>query len=172
VIAGDSAGGGLTVATLLALRDARAPLPAAGVCISPWVDLACAGESYTTRAAVDPIVKPEGVGMMATAYLAGRDATTPLASPICADLAGLPPLLVQVGDAEVLLDDSVQLAERAQKAGVDVALEVWPEMIHVWHWFFPMLDEGQQAIDRIGEYLESLWGAPGAPQAPRAPGPE
>ncbi len=93
--------------------------------------------------------------MMAEAYLAGRDAATPLASPLCADLAGLPPLLVHVGDAEVLLDDSVQLAERARKAGVEVTLEVWPEMIHVWHWFFPMLDEGQAAIDGIGAFVRA-----------------
>ena len=153
VIAGDSAGGGLTVATLLALRDAGVPLPAAGVCISPWVDLTCGGASYTTRAAVDPIVTREGVGAMATAYLAGKDPKTPVASPLFADLHGLPPLLIQVGDAEVLLDDAVLLAERARKAGVDATLDVWDAMIHVWHWFFPMLDEGQAAIDRIGEFV-------------------
>ena len=153
VIAGDSAGGGLTVATLLALRDAGVPLPAAGVCISPWVDLTCSGGSYRTRAEADPIVKGESVGQMATAYLAGKDAKTPLASPLFADLRDLPPLLIQVGDDEVLLDDAVQLAERARKAGVDATLDVWDQMVHVWHWFFPMLDEGQQAIDRIGEFV-------------------
>ena len=155
VIAGDSAGGGLTVATLLALRDAGVPLPAAGVCISPWVDLTCSGGSYTTRADADPIVKRSGVSEMATAYLAGKDPATPLASPMFADLTGLPPLLVQVGDAEVLLDDSVQLAERAGKAGVSATLDVWPSMIHVWHWFFPMLDEGQAAIDKIGAFVRA-----------------
>jgi phosphinothricin tripeptide acetyl hydrolase len=155
VIAGDSAGGGLTVATLLALRDGGVPLPAGGVCISPWVDLTCGGGSYATRAGADPIVKRAGVEEMATAYLGGRDATTPLASPLFADLHGLPPLLVHVGDDEVLLDDAVQLAERARKAGVEATLEVWPKMIHVWHWFFPMLDEGQAAIDRIGEFVRA-----------------
>jgi len=155
VIGGDSAGGGLTVATLLALRDAGVQLPAAGVCISPWVDLTCAGGSYATRADVDPIVKRDGVAMMATAYLGGQDAKTPLASPLFADLRGLPPLLIQVGDDEVLLDDSVQLAERARKAGVEATLDVWPKMVHVWHWFFPMLDEGQAAIDRIGEFVNA-----------------
>jgi acetyl esterase/lipase len=155
VVAGDSAGGGLTVATLLALRDARVALPAAGVCISPWVDLACGGASYTTREAADPIVMRKSVSEMAAAYLAGRDATTPLASPICADLRGLPPLLIHVGDDEVLLDDAVQLAERARKAGVEAALEVWPKMIHVWHWFFPMLEEGQAAIDGIGAFVRA-----------------
>jgi phosphinothricin tripeptide acetyl hydrolase len=155
VIAGDSAGGGLTVATLVALREARVPLPAAAVCLSPWTDLSCSGKSYRTRAAVDPIVTREGVGPMATAYLAGTDAKTVLASPLFADLHGLPPLLIQVGDAEVLLDDATVLAERARKAGVDATLEVWPEMIHVWHWFFPMLDDGQRAIDRIGAFIRA-----------------
>jgi monoterpene epsilon-lactone hydrolase len=155
VIAGDSAGGGLTVATLLALRDAGMPLPAAGVCISPWIDLTCGGGSYTTRAEADPIVKRASVGDMATAYLAGKDPKTPLASPLFADLRGLPPLLIQVGDAEVLLDDAVQLAECARKAGVDATLDVQDAMIHVWHWFFPMLDEGQAAIDRIGDFVRT-----------------
>jgi acetyl esterase/lipase len=156
VIAGDSAGGGLTVATLLALRDGGLPRPAAGVCISPWVDLTCSLPSHATRKAVDPIVTREAVGAMALAYLGGRGATTtPLASPLWGDLHGLPPLLVHVGDDEVLLDDSVQLAENARAAGVDVTLEVWPHMIHVWHWFFPMLDEGQQAIDRIGDFIRA-----------------
>ena len=155
VIAGDSAGGGLTVATLLALRDELAPMPAAGVCISPWVDLTCSGGSYATRAEVDPIVMRDGIDAMATAYLAGEDAKTPLASPLFADLHGLPPLLIHVGDDEVLLDDSVQLAERARKAGVDATLDVWPKMVHVWHWFFRMLDEGQAAIDRIGEFVRA-----------------
>ena len=155
VVAGDSAGGGLTVATLLALRDGGVPQPAAGVCISPWVDLTCGGDSYTTRAAADPIVKRESVDRMATAYLGGRDAKTALASPLFADLRGLPPLLIHVGDAEVLLDDAVQLDERARKAGVASTLEVWDAMVHVWHWFFPMLDEGQAAIDRIGEFVRA-----------------
>jgi phosphinothricin tripeptide acetyl hydrolase len=155
VIAGDSAGGGLAVATLLALRDGGVPLPAAGVCISPWVDLTCSGASYTTRVDVDPIVRAAGVGEMAALYLAGTDPKTPLASPLFADLSGLPPLLIHVGDDEVLLDDSMQLAERARKARVEATLDVWPAMIHVWHWFFPMLEEGQAAIDRIGAFVRT-----------------
>jgi monoterpene epsilon-lactone hydrolase len=154
VVAGDSAGGGLTVATLLALRDAGRPLPAAGVCISPWVDLTCSLPSYTTRAANDPIVTREGVAEMARAYLAGSDAKAPLASPLHADLRGLPPLLIQVGRDEVLLDDSVQLAAQAKAAGVDAALEVWDDMIHVWHWFLPMLDEAERAVARIGDFAK------------------
>jgi phosphinothricin tripeptide acetyl hydrolase len=155
VIGGDSAGGGLTVATLLALRDARLPLPAGGVCISPWVDLTCSGGSYRTKAAVDPIVTRTGVEEMARAYLGSSAARTPLASPLFADLRGLPPLLVHVGSDEVLLDDAVQLADRARSAGVDATLEVWDRMIHVWHWFLPMLDEAQAAVDGIGRFTRA-----------------
>jgi monoterpene epsilon-lactone hydrolase len=153
VIAGDSAGGGLTVATLLALRDARLPRPAGGVCISPWVDLTCGGASYRTKAEADPIVKEASVGEMARAYLGAMPPRTPLASPLFADLRSLPPLLVQVGSDEVLLDDAVQLADRAKAAGVDATLEVWDRMIHVWHWFLPMLDEAQDAVDAIGRFV-------------------
>ncbi|GAB4344010.1 MAG: alpha/beta hydrolase [Candidatus Abyssubacteria bacterium] len=153
VIAGDSAGGGLTVATLVALRDAGQPLPAAAVCLSPWVDLAGTGKSMTAKAAVDPVVQPDGVNWMAQLYLGGREPRTPLASPLYADLSGLPPLLIQVGTAEVLLDDSTRLAERARAAGVSVELEPWEDMIHVWQYFAAMLPEGQQAIDRIGEFV-------------------
>ena len=152
-VAGDSAGGGLTVATLLAIRDAKLPLPGAGACLSPWVDLEGIGESMTTKAGVDPIVQKTGLLQMAAAYLGGKDPRTPLAAPLYADLSGLPPLLIQVGTAETLLDDASRLAERARKAGVTVSYEPWESMIHVWHLFAPMLDEGQQAIDRIGEFV-------------------
>jgi monoterpene epsilon-lactone hydrolase len=155
VIAGDSAGGGLTVATLVALRDAGLPRPAAGVCISPWVDLTCSAPSYAAKATTDPIVVGQSVARMATAYLGAADRRTPLASPLFADLAGLPPLLIHVGSEEVLLDDSIALADRATKAGVGATLDVWPEMIHVWHWFLPMLDEAQAAIDRIGIFARA-----------------
>ena len=155
VIGGDSAGGGLTVATLLALRDARLPLPAGGVCISPWVDLTFSGASYRTRAAIDPIVTRPGIDEMARAYLGATAARTPLASPLFADLRGLPPLLIHVGSDEVLLDDAVQLADRAKAAGVDATLEVWDRMVHVWHWFLPMLDEAQSAVDGIGRFIRT-----------------
>jgi len=158
VVAGDSAGGGLTVATLLALRDAGTALPAAGVCISPWVDLTCSGASYQTKATSDPMVTREGVGRMAAWYLAGADPKAPLASPLYADLRGLPPLLVHVGSEEVLLDDARQLAARAKAAGVEATLCVWPEMVHVWHWFLGMLDEAQAAVDEIGEFVSAKVG--------------
>ena len=152
VIAGDSAGGGLTVATLLALLDARVPLPAGGVCISPWVDLTCSGESYRTKAAADPIVQRASVGEMAKAYLGSASARSPLVSPLFADLHGLPPLLIHVGSDEVLLDDAVRLAERATAASVPTTIEVWDRMIHVWHWFLPMLAEAQSAVEAIGRF--------------------
>ncbi len=155
VIAGDSAGGGLTVATLLALREARLPLPAAGVCISPWVDLTCSGASYQSKAAVDPIVRQAGVAEMARAYLGSTDPRSPLASPLFADLRGLPPLLIHVGGDEVLLDDAVALAERAKAAGVDATLEEYDRMVHVWHWFLPMLDEAQAAVESIGRFARA-----------------
>ena len=155
VIAGDSAGGGLTVAALLALREARVPLPAGGVCISPWVDLTCSGASYATKAAADPIVRRAGVEEMARAYLGATPPRTPLASPLFADLRGLPPLLIHVGSDEVLLDDAVQLAERAKAGGVDATLEIYDRMIHVWHWFLPMLDEAQTAVEAIGRFVRS-----------------
>jgi epsilon-lactone hydrolase len=153
VIAGDSAGGGLTVATLVALRDAAQPLPAAGVCLSPWVDLEGIGESMTTKAAVDPLVDRERLRKLAAYYLGAHNPRTPLAAPLYADLSGLPPLLIQVGTAETLLDDSTRLAERARKAGVDVTLEPWEDMIHVWQAFAAILPEGQRAIERIGEFV-------------------
>jgi len=154
-LAGDSAGGGLVVATLLALRERALPLPAAGVCISPWVDLTCSAASYDTTAARDPIVKRSGVLQMAQHYLGGADAKAPLASPLFADLSGPPPLLIHVGSDEVLLDDATQLAARTRAAGGKVDLEVWPDMIHVWHWFLPWLDEARAAVDGIGRFIRA-----------------
>lgn len=153
VIAGDSAGGGLTVAAMLALREAGDPLPAAGVCLSPWVDMEGIGDSMTAKADVDPMVRREGLVRMAGLYLDGADPRTPLAAPLYADLSGLPPLLIHVGTAETLLDDSTRLCERARAAGVDVTYESWDDMIHVWHIFAPLLPEGQQAVERVGEYV-------------------
>lgn len=158
VVAGDSAGGGLTVATLLALRDQGDPPPAGGVCISPWTDLACTGESMTSRAAEDPMVQRDGLLDMAAAYLAGQDPRAPLASPLYAELRDLPPLLVHVGTAETLLDDATRLAGRAREAGVAVELEVWDDMIHVWHAFAPLLPEADEAIARIGEWVRGRLG--------------
>jgi acetyl esterase/lipase len=155
IVAGDSAGGGLTLATLLALRDAGDPLPAAAVCISPWTDLEITGESMVTKADVDPMIRPQDAKGGAERYHGKADPGHPLISPINADLSGLPPLLVQVGTSEVLLSDSTRLAEQARAAGVDVTLEEWEEMIHVWHFFAFILPEAQQAIERIGEFVKA-----------------
>ncbi len=151
-IAGDSAGGGLVVATLLAIRDAKLPQPAAVALLSPWVDLAGEGASMQTKAASDPMVTKEGLVGMSRAYLHGTDPHHPMASPIYADLTGLAPMLIQVGTAETLLDDSVRLAARAEAGGVAVTLEKWDDMIHVFQ-HFAMLPEAQRAVARIGEYL-------------------
>jgi acetyl esterase/lipase len=153
VISGDSAGGGLAISTLLALRDSKVALPAGAAAISPWTDLTGGGASVVSRAAVDPMVANQGLLLMAKQYAGANDAQDPLISPVFADMRGLPPLLIQVGDAEVLLDDSTRVADRAKTAGVDVKIEVWPEMVHVWHVFAKILPEGQQAIDRIGEFV-------------------
>jgi monoterpene epsilon-lactone hydrolase len=153
VFAGDSAGGGLAVATLVALHARGHRLPAAGVCICPWVDLEITGKSMDTNADADPLVKRDVVTNMAAAYLQGQDPRTPLASPLHAELGGVPPLLIQAGTAETLLDDASRLAERARIAGVDVTFEPWPDMIHVWQWFGSFLPEARQAIDRIGEFI-------------------
>jgi len=153
VIAGESAGGGLTVATLVALRDAGESLPQAGICLSPWVDMEGLGESMITKADIDPIATRDGILMLAKAYLGDTDPRTPLAAPLYADLTGLPPLLIQVGTAEILFDDAMRLADTARAAGVDVTLEPWEDMIHMWHSFAAMLPEGQQAIDRIGRFI-------------------
>ncbi|MBW2280052.1 MAG: alpha/beta hydrolase [Deltaproteobacteria bacterium] len=152
-IAGDSAGGGLSVATLVALRDSGVELPAAGVLLSPWVDLEGVGESSTGKADDDPMIKLDGLLEMAAMYLDGEHARTPLAAPLYADLSGLPPLLIQVGTAEILLDDSTRLAQNAEAAGVEVELEAWEDMIHVWQALAPVVPEATQAVERIGDWL-------------------
>ena len=159
-IGGDSAGGGLTMAMLVALKEGGKPLPAAAVCISPWTDMTMTGESLVSKAEADPMITNDGIARVRDAYVGASDPRSPLASPIYADLSGLPPLLIHVGENEVLLDDSTRLAERAEAAGVDVTLEVWPDMIHVWHFFAAMLPEGQQAIERIGAWVKERLGAP------------
>lgn len=153
--AGDSAGGGLTAASLLAVRDAGDPLPAAGVCISPWLDMTATSESWQRLDGVDPMLTREGLEMMASAYLAGADPRTPLASPLFAELGGLPPLLIHVGSIETLLDDSTRFAERAKAAGVEVELEVWDGMFHVWHAFAVAVPEGREAIAKIARFLDA-----------------
>ncbi len=153
-VAGDSAGGGLTLATLLSAREQGLDQPNAAIGISSWTDLAITGETLETRAETDPLITDSSmINDMAAQYLGDADAEHPLASPLYADYAGLPPLLLQVGDAEVLLSDTTRVTEKARAAGVDVVEEVWDEMFHVWHAFAPMLPEGQEAVNRIGEFI-------------------
>jgi phosphinothricin tripeptide acetyl hydrolase len=153
VLAGDSAGGGLVATTLVALRDAGLPLPAAGVCLSPWADLSCSLPSCDPqRPSYDPLIDHAVLRAMARAYLGRRSLRTSAASPLFADLHALPPLLIQAATDEALVDDARQLAIAASQAGVHTTLEVWPRMVHVWHWYAPILDEGQRAIERIAQF--------------------
>ncbi len=153
-IAGDSAGGNLAVVTLLALREASIGLPEAAILLSPWTDLTLSGESVKTRAEVDPMIKLGEASEQFAYYVGNHDRTDPLISPIFADLRGLPPLLIHVGNDEVLLDDSVRLAERAQAAGVEVTLKVWEGMWHVFQTLAGILPEGQESIGELGEFVK------------------
>ena len=153
-VVGDSAGGGLTLALLISLRDGNIPLPAAGICLSPWTDLAFSGESWKSKAAVDLIVFDIKEREFARLYLGGLDPKTPLASPLYADLKGLPPLLVQVGTNEVLLSECTQMVERAKQAGVNAVLDEWEKMQHVWQFAASFIPEGRRAIARIGEFID------------------
>ena len=153
IVAGDSAGGGLSAALLVALRDAGDPLPAGAYLLSPWTDLASTGESLKTRAEADPMIDPSDTNRITSYYVPDGDLRNPLVSPLYADLTGLPPLLVHVGDAEVLLDDAIRLADRARGAGVPVELEVWPEAFHVFQMLAGMLPEADEAIAQAGAWM-------------------
>ncbi|MGW7253589.1 alpha/beta hydrolase [Streptomyces sp. NPDC054834] len=152
-LAGDSAGGGLAIATLLAAREAGLPQPAAVAVLSPWADLTLSGESVRSKEEIDPIFTTDQVRAYADRYLGDRDRAQPLASPVFADLTGLPPLLIQVGSREVLLDDAVRLAGRAGADDVDVTLEVWPEVPHVFQHHYGRLDDADAALDRTARFL-------------------
>ena len=152
VIAGDSAGGGLAVATLVALRDGGESLPAAAVCISPWTDLAGTGESIRTRAKADPWVTAKALAL-GDHYIGTNDSRHPLISPHYAELHGLPPMLIQVGNDEILLSDSTRLAERVKEAGGEAILEIWERMWHVFHCLAPQLPEANRAIEKIGTFV-------------------
>ena len=155
-LAGDSAGGGLVVSAMLAIRAAGLPQPGCGWCISPWVDMEAVGGTMTSRAAADPTVQRAGILDMAKMYLNGADPRSPLAAPIHADLAGLAPLLIQVGACETLLDDALRLAGVAGAADVRVDLQIWPEMIHVWHLFHPELKAGRKAIEAGSAFVRAM----------------
>jgi epsilon-lactone hydrolase len=152
-LAGDSAGGGLAMATAVCLRDKKIALPGAIVCMSPWVDLCNTGESSITESNKGLILIPEMLKSCAASYVGKNDHKNPLISPLYADLSGLPPILIQAGSREIILNDSTRLAERARNAGVDVTLEVWDGMWHVWQAFTDRLPESMRAIKGIGEFL-------------------
>ena len=154
VVAGDSAGGGLTAATILALKQAGDPTPAGVVCLSPFVDMDATGDSHNTKADADPVVGGEGLKAMSSAYLGSADSKDPLVSPIHGDWTGAPPMLIQVGTNEVLLDDSRTLTKVCRNAGVQVTLEEWDGMVHVFQSFYGLIDDAERAVDRIGEWVK------------------
>jgi monoterpene epsilon-lactone hydrolase len=153
VFAGESAGGGLAVATLVNARDHGLPLPAAALAMSPYADLTLAGTTMETRREDDPLLSPEALQARIPDYIAGQDATLGLISPIFADLSGLPPLVIQAGSHEVLLDDAVRLAGQAASADVEVTLDITPGVPHVFQAYHAILDEGAAALDRAGRLL-------------------
>jgi len=153
IIAGDSAGGGLTLAALLALRDGGQPLPAGAVCISPWTDLTLTGGSMQEKADVELVLDYNNLAMFARFYGGDQPLTNPLVSPLYADLTGLPPLLIQVGTDEILLDDSLRFAQKAEAAGVEVKLTVWEGMFHVFH-MFPFFTETAEAVTQIASFVQ------------------
>lgn len=156
VLAGDSAGGGLALATLVALRDSGSPLPAGAVLFSPWTDLACTGTSLQSNAHKETMFAAEAVSRCARAYLGDAPADTPLASPVYADLRRLPPLLIQVSDSEALLDDSLRVATRARAAGVEVTLRTWRGVPHAWHVFAPLLPEARRALREACSFIRRV----------------
>ena len=153
IIAGDSAGGGLTLAALLTLRDGGQPMPAGAVCISPWTDLALTGDSMRGKADVEIVLDRESLAMFAALYAGDQPLTNPLISSLYADLTGLPPLLIQVGTDEILLDDSLRFAKNAEAAGVEVELSVWDGMFHVFH-MFPFFAETREAVAQIAGFVQ------------------
>lgn len=161
-VAGDSAGGNLTLATLLALRDSRLRLPAGGIPISPTTDLTLASESL--KSVHDPIISSKTMPIFREHYLGDGDPKNPLASPVFGDYRGLPPLLIQAGEHEMLRDDSVRVAKKARADGLAVKLEIWPGMFHVFQSHNPLLPEGQEAIDHIAEFI-AMHSAPAAKSA-------
>jgi epsilon-lactone hydrolase len=155
VFAGESAGGGLAIATLVNARDHGFPLPAAAFVMSPYADLTLAGATMETKREADPLMSPQALHARVRDYTAGQDAALGLISPIFAELSGLPPLIIQAGTHEVLLDDAIRLARQAATADVEVTLDITPGVPHVFQVYYPMLDEAAAALDRAGQFLSA-----------------
>jgi monoterpene epsilon-lactone hydrolase len=172
VFAGESAGGGLAVATVVNARDHGLPLPAAVFVMSPYADLTLAGTTMETRREVDPLLGREALQARVTDYTSGQDPALGLISPVFADLSGLPPLIIQAGTHEVLLDDALRLARRAASADVEVMLDITPGVPHVFQAYYPILDEAAAALDRAGQFLSAhLAGADRVTAEPKAESP-
>lgn len=161
IVAGDSAGGGLTLAAVLRHRDAGRAMPQALYLMSPWTDLSMSGESAASRAHADPMIAPDFLRQGAELYLDGCDPRDPEASPLFADLRGLPPTFIQVGADEILRDDSTRLYERLTQAGVEAHCEVWTSMFHDFQMFSPLLKEADQALEHAKAWIDPRLGAPG-----------
>jgi len=154
IIGGESAGGGLTLATLLKLRDTGIPLPAAALVLSPWADLDMTGETIRTKARVDPLANPSDLFFLASLYVGEDDPKNPYISPLYGDLKGLSPMIIQVGSSEILLSDAERIAERAKAADVDVILDIWEDMIHMFQMFALWSPEGQKATEKLGKFIQ------------------
>ncbi|MFN8296400.1 MAG: alpha/beta hydrolase [Chitinophagales bacterium] len=155
-IMGDSAGGGLTLALLQLIKKQRLPKAAGAVLLSPWTDLTMSGDSIQTKKDKDPLITPHLLDIFSKRYFADADPTDPLISPHFADVKGFPPTLIQVGGNEVLFDDSIRMAQKMNKAGVKVQLEIYDNMMHVWQFFGGIVPEANKAIDEIGEFVKSI----------------
>ncbi|MHA2009457.1 MAG: alpha/beta hydrolase [Promethearchaeota archaeon] len=154
IIGGESAGGGLTIATLLKLRDTGITLPAAAIVLSPFADLDITGETIRSKAKEDPLVNASDLFFDSSLYVGEDDPKNPYISPVYADLKGLPPMIIQVGSSEILLSDSIRIAEKAKTAGVDVILDIWEDMIHMFQLFASFAPEGQEAIEKLGKFIQ------------------
>jgi acetyl esterase/lipase len=150
IISGDSAGGGLALATVLSLRKSRIPLPSGIICLSPWTDLTCSGGTYISKLEADPFLVPEVLVKSSALYCGKNKSSNPFISPLFSDMHDFPPMLIHVGSEEILLDDSLRLAKEAKKAGVKVTIKVWPGMWHVWHIFG--VPESSEALKAIGKF--------------------
>jgi acetyl esterase/lipase len=155
IICGDSAGGGLSVATVLALKDKNESLPAAVICLSPWADLTLRNETHSTKAETEAVLRTDVLREWASAYTNGSNLSNPLVSPVYADFNGFPPLMIQVGSNEILLGDSILLAEKAKADGAQVELKIWDGMWHVWHALGNLIPESKKAFEEIGQFVHA-----------------